>query len=323
MGEEERRLQEGGTGDGGGGPSGSGTGKGAGDPGRRRGEGDRGIAASEDGCSEEAGEVEWAEQDGGQPEERAQGSGVPESRPPAAAVQTAGYPAGGGERVQERAWTRIRDEAARLEERDREVAERERRVRVEEEAAARGVHRVIVDPEGNNPPTDTEGGSPSEKRARVEVERGRHVRVRQRRLEEQGARCATGAAQPASPSPEPTRTDWGSEYQLPRRYGGHPAQRVPGTVRGWRAGDVAGLVRYVKWAGRTRGGRERRGTHPFCDPVHRAGRPQDKRPQMAEARWRWMLGEVLPGVDLEGSKESGTKPRVRMLRELLQREGWY
>ena len=40
------------------------------------------------------------------------------------------------------------------------------------------------------------------------------------------------------------------------------------------AGDVAELVRYVKWAGRTRKRRERRGTHPFSDLVGRAGRPR-------------------------------------------------
>ena len=36
-----------------------------------------------------------------------------------------------------------------------------------------------------------------------------------------------------------------------------------------------------------------------------------------------MLGEVLPGVSLDCPEERGKKPRVQMLRELLQREGWY
>ena len=36
-----------------------------------------------------------------------------------------------------------------------------------------------------------------------------------------------------------------------------------------------------------------------------------------------MLGEALPGVSLDCPKDGGKKPRVRMLRELLQREGWY
>ena len=38
---------------------------------------------------------------------------------------------------------------------------------------------------------------------------------------------------------------------------------------------------------------------------------------MEASRWRRMLGEVLPGVNLDSRQE-----RVRMLRELLQREGW-
>ena len=80
---------------------------------------------------------------------------------------------------------------------------------------------------------------------------------------------------------------------------------------------MAGLVRYVKWAGRTRGVREQRGTHPFRDLVHRAGRPHDKGTGMEEDRRRRMLGEVLPGVDLQGPKERGRKPRVQMLREGL------
>ena len=84
---------------------------------------------------------------------------------------------------------------------------------------------------------------------------------------------------------------------------------------------MAELVGYVKWAGRRRGGREECGSHPFRNVVHRAGRPQDKGPEMAEDRWRRMLGEALPGLDLEGPKERGRKPRVLMLRELLQREG--
>ena len=70
--------------------------------------------------------------------------------------------------------------------------------------------------------------------------------------------------------------------------------------------DVAELVRYVRWAGGTRGGR-RYGTHPFRDLVHRARRPQDRGPEMAEARWRRMLGEPRPGVDLHGPRERGRR----------------
>ena len=102
-----------------------------------------------------------------------------------------------------------------------------------------------------------------------------------------------------------------------------PVRRGPGTVPGWTAGDVAGLVRYVKWAGWTRGRRERRGTHPFSDLVGRAGRPGARGPEMEEGRERRMLGEALTGVNLDCPQANGKKPRVRMLRELLQREGWY
>ena len=46
---------------------------------------------------------------------------------------------------------------------------------------------------------------------------------------------------------------------------------------------MAELFRYVKWAGRTRGGGGP-GTHPFRDLVHRAGRPQGKGLEMEEGR---------------------------------------
>ena len=86
---------------------------------------------------------------------------------------------------------------------------------------------------------------------------------------------------------------------------------------------MAELVRYVKWAGKTRGRRERRGTRPFSNLVSRAGRPGKRGPEMEEGRWRGMLGEALPGVSLDCAQEKGKKPRVRMQGELLQREGWY
>ena len=66
----------------------------------------------------------------------------------------------------ERAWRQIRGEAARLAERDSEVAAQERRVREEEEEVARGAHRVLPPPERDTPYTDVEGRSPSWRRAR-------------------------------------------------------------------------------------------------------------------------------------------------------------
>ena len=225
--------------------------------------------------------------------------------------------------MQERAWRRIRGEAARLTVRDREVAARERRVREEEEAVSRGAHRVLPDPEGDTPSTDVEGRSLSGKRAREEEEEAGQEGGKRRRVEERGAGGSEGAPRPASPSPEQTLTDWDSESPRPRRYAPPPVWRGPGIVAGWTAGDVAELVRYVKWAGRTRGRRERRGTNPFSDLVGRAGRPGERGPEMEGGRWRRMVGEALPGVNLDCPQEKGSKPRVRMLRELLQREGWY
>ena len=152
-----------------------------------------------------------------------------------------------------------------------------------------------------------------------EEEEAGQERGNQPRVEERGAGGAKGAPTPT----EPTPTDSDSESPPPRRYAPPPVRRGPGMVAGWTAGDTAELVRYVKWAGRTRGRRERRGTHPFSDLVGGAGGPGERGPEMEEGQWRGMLGEALPGVSLDCPQEKGKKPRVWMLRELLQREGWY
>ena len=86
---------------------------------------------------------------------------------------------------------------------------------------------------------------------------------------------------------------------------------------------MAELARYVKWAGKTRGRREKRGPRPFSDLVGRAGRPRVRGPEMEEWRWRRMLGAPLLGLRLDCPQERGKKPRVQMLRDLLQREGRY
>ena len=86
---------------------------------------------------------------------------------------------------------------------------------------------------------------------------------------------------------------------------------------------MAELARYVKWAGKTRGRWEKRGPRPFSDLVGRAGRPRERGPEMDEERWRRLLGAALPGVRLDCPQERGKKPRVQMLRELLQGEGRY
>ena len=165
--------------------------------------------------------------------------------------------------------------------------------------------------------------SPSGKRAREGEEEGGQERGKRRRGEERGAGEAEGAPRPASLIAEPTPTDWDSESPPPRQYAPPPVRRGPATVVGWTAGEVAELVRYGKWAGETRGMWEKRGTRPFSDLVGRAGRPRERGPEMEEGPWRRMLGEALPGVSLDCPQEKGKRPRVRMLRELLQREGRY
>ena len=186
-----------------------------------------------------------------------------------------------------------------------------------------GAHQVLPDPDGDTPSTDLEGRLPSGKRAREEDEEAGQERGKRRRGEERGAGEAKGAPRPASPSPEPTPTDWDSESPPPRQYAPPPVRRGPGTVAGKTAGEVAELARYVKWAGKTRGRREKRGPRPFSDLVGRAGRPRERGPEKDEGRWRRMLGAALPGVRLDCLQEKGKKPRVQMLREVLQREGRY
>ena len=135
-------------------------------------------------------------------------------------------------------------------------------------------------------PTDVEGWSPSGKKARGEGGEAGQARGKRRRVEERGGGEAAGALRPTGPSPEPTPTDWGSGSPLPRQYAPQPVRRVPGTVRGWGAGDVAALLGYMKWAEMTRGGPERRGISPFSDLVGRAGRPREKGPEMEEGAGR-------------------------------------
>ena len=122
--------------------------------------------------------VERAEREGGRQEEGRGREGTPlvPFRQPAIPPEREGE-------MQERAWRRIRGEAARLAERNREVAARERRVREEEEAVARGAHRVLRDPEGDTPCMDEEGRLPSGKRVREEDEEAGQERAKRRRGE--------------------------------------------------------------------------------------------------------------------------------------------
>ena len=132
--------------------------------------------------------VERAEREGGRHEE----GGGQEGRPPLMPFRQPAIPPEQEGEMQERAWRRIRGEAAKLAEREREVAARERRVREEEEVVARGAHRVLPDPEGDTPSVDVEGRSPSGKRAREEEEEAGQERGKRRRGEERGAGEAEG-----------------------------------------------------------------------------------------------------------------------------------
>ena len=124
--------------------------------------------------------VERAEREGGRHRE----SGWPEGRAPLLPFRQPAIPPEQQSEMQERAWRQIRGQGERLAERDREVAARERRVQEEEEAVARGAHRVLQDPAGDDPSTYVEGRPPSGKRAREEGGEAGQARGKRRRLEE-------------------------------------------------------------------------------------------------------------------------------------------
>ena len=84
-------------------------------------------------------------------------SGGRESCPPLQPFRQPPIPPEQESEMRERASRQIRGEATRLAERDRGVAARERKVRDEEEAVARGAPPVLPDPEGDTRPTDVEG----------------------------------------------------------------------------------------------------------------------------------------------------------------------
>ena len=175
--------------------------------------------------------VERAEREGGRQEER-RGR---EDTPLVLFRQRFIPPKQEGE-MQERALWRIRGEAARLAERDREVAARERRVREEEEAVARGAHRVLPDPEGDSPSTDVEVRWPSGKRAREEDEEAGQERGKRRRGRSEGQGRRRGRRGPPAPvQSQRLRT----ETRSPRRRGSMRRRRCggnPGRSRGGRRG---------------------------------------------------------------------------------------
>ena len=114
----------------------------------------------------------------------------------------------------------------------------------------------------------------------------------------------------------------------PQRRPGARSPHCRGILRGmWRGGSRGrsgggGRRGWQSWAA-TSSKEEEKGTaartQPFRDLVHRAVRPQDRRPEIVKDRWRRMLGEALPGVQLDSPREKGRRPRVQMLTELLPR----
>ena len=93
-----------------------------------------------------------AEREGERPREQAQESGGSQGRSQLQPFRQPAIPPEMEREMQATVWRQIRDEAARLAERDGEVAAPERRVREEEGAVARGAHRVIPNPKGGTPP---------------------------------------------------------------------------------------------------------------------------------------------------------------------------
>ena len=221
--------------------------------------------------------VERAKREGGQQEE---GRGREDTllvpfRQPAIRPEQEGE-------MQERAWRRIRGEAARLADRDREVAAQERRVREEEEAVAQGAHRVLPDPEGDIPSTDVEGPSPSEERAREEDEEAGQERGKPRRGEERGAGEAEGGAVAGQPQ---SRADAdGLGLGVPAAAAVCVAAGAEGTQdgRGVDGGGSGGAGPLREVGGENEGKAGEEG--PFSDLVGRAGGPRKRGPEMDEGR---------------------------------------
>ena len=180
MGEDRGRREEA-AGEGGKGHGSSGQGGGAEVGGarqaaRRGGAGSGVAAAGVGGPLEKAGEGG----EGGTGTQTTRGGRGAGGSPPTDAIQATGYPAGQESEMQERAWRRIRGEAGRLEERDREMAARERRVQEEKEAVARGHTGSSRTQKGISPPRMWRGG----------CRPGKGPEMRKRRL---GRRGGSGA----------------------------------------------------------------------------------------------------------------------------------
>ena len=223
--------------------------------------------------------VERAEREGGRQEE---GRGRKDA-PLVPFRQPAIPPEQEGE-MQERAWGRIRGEAARLTDRDREVAARERRVREEEEAVARWAHRVLPDPEGGHPlhvcggavavREKGHGGGRGGRAGKGEAARGGGARGRARRRGHRGR-----------PAPVQSRRRW-TGTRSPRRRGSMRRRRCegdPGRSRDGRRGTWRSWPATCSGRGRRGEGERRGGPAPSVTWSAGQGGP-------AKGGRRWMRG---------------------------------
>ena len=179
-------------------------------------------------------QVERGERDSERQGERAWGAEETESSLPLQLFRQPGIPPEAEQDVQELACRGIQGVAARIEERDREVADLESRMREEEALAACRGPLVIPDPERGTPSTGSGCAVTVCEAARGDSDDGRHKRGKRRRVEERGQEGTTRAPPHTSPSPEPTETDLGPESLLPRYFARNAARRGQGRV--WRRG---------------------------------------------------------------------------------------
>ena len=201
-----------------------------GTPGGEGGAGRRAAAACLSGRSER---VERAAQDSERQGDQAQGAEGRESRRPLQPFRPPGILLEAKRDLRERAWRGTKVKAARLAEKDRDVAEQERRGKEADADAARSGSRVTPDLEGGTPQANREGQSTSEKRVRGDPDGGGRARIKQCGVEERGEEGAMGARRPTSLSMKPTETHLGAESLLRRHFARNIARRGQGTVWGW------------------------------------------------------------------------------------------
>ena len=166
------------------------------------------------------------------------------------------------------------------------------------------------------------GGRRHEKRAREEEEEAGQERGKRRGGGRRGQGRRRGR-QAGQPQPRADADGWGLRVATAAAVCAAAGAEGTRNGRGLYGGGSgrAGPLREVGGEDEGKAGEE--GSPPL-QPADRQGKEaKGKGPEMDEGRWRRMLGEALPGVSLHCPQEKGRKPRVRMLRELLQREGWY